>query len=96
MVNLGQVCEGFHEPRLQGKGVVSNDVERDLDVVVGKLAGWRESNSSVLDGRVKVASPPSSSITSSTLSAYVDIQERIVCSSEGHEYNTVEPPVSVV
>ena len=90
MVNLGQVCEGFHQPRLEGKGVVSNDVERDLDVVVGKFVASRESNSSLLDGHVKVASPPSSSITSSTLSAYVNIQESVLGISKGQEYHAVE------
>ena len=96
VVNLGQVREGFHEPRLQGKGVVSNDVERDWDVVIGKCLVWRESNPFFLDCLVQAASPPSASITSSTLSAYVDIQEFVLGISKGQEYHAVELLVIII
>ena len=90
MVKLGQVCKGFHEPRLQGKGVVANDVERDFGIVAGEFVVCWESDFFCLDGRVKVAPPPSSSITSSTLSAYVDIQESVLSISKGQEYYAVK------
>ena len=80
----------FHQPGLQGEGIITNYVEWNWFVVIRQEAGVRKSHSLLRDGIMKGTVEPSSCISCTSLSTYVDVQEPVPVICEGHEDNAVE------